>query len=269
MKQTIRYRNGEQLSYAEYGDPEGFPILVQHGLIASIEDSGLFDAVIRHGARVICIARPGYGDSSPYGMSSFAEWATIAAALIRKLDLPHFDVLGISSGAPYSYALGWGCAGRARNLYIFSGVPALYDEQVRANWPYPPIPDQSIASLKNLARELFFSHLTQEDLKNRDIRDAMRNDCFGPAQDFRLRFLDWGFSLDQVKCPVFMRHSQSDDAVPYRCAARTAELLPDCRLDLLERGPHFSPEALAEFLEKTVVKNVRQGKNNQNAHPEE
>jgi hypothetical protein len=47
MKQILRYKNGNQLSYAEYGDPNGYPILVQHGLIASIDDSALFKRLIQ------------------------------------------------------------------------------------------------------------------------------------------------------------------------------------------------------------------------------
>ena len=40
---TIHYHNGSSLSYADTGDPHGFPILIQHGLIASIHDSQLFE----------------------------------------------------------------------------------------------------------------------------------------------------------------------------------------------------------------------------------
>ncbi len=38
MKRMLEYKDGNILSYAEYGDKNGFPILVQHGLIASIDD---------------------------------------------------------------------------------------------------------------------------------------------------------------------------------------------------------------------------------------
>ena len=38
MRKTAVYKNGNLLSYAEFGDPNGYPILIQHGLIASIVD---------------------------------------------------------------------------------------------------------------------------------------------------------------------------------------------------------------------------------------
>jgi len=77
MKQIFLYKNGYSLSFAEYGDKNGYPILVQHGLIASITDDHLFDRLLEAGLHLICIACPGYGTSSPYIMTNMAEWGDI------------------------------------------------------------------------------------------------------------------------------------------------------------------------------------------------
>jgi pimeloyl-ACP methyl ester carboxylesterase len=251
-----QYPDQQIMSYTDYGDSRGHPILVQHGLIASIEDHALFGRLIEQHARVICIARPGYGESSPCLMQSFSEWADIVSSLTATLKIDRFDVLGMSSGAPYSYSLGARLADRVRNIYIFSGIPALYDEFVRSQWPYPILQDQSMADLEELAHNLFFSNLTEVDRSRPDLKDSMRNNCFGVAQDLRLRFIDWGFRVSDVQGKVFMRHSRTDPEIPFAAAVRTAELLPHCDLELLESGPHFSREALDDFLLKTVVKNL-------------
>jgi pimeloyl-ACP methyl ester carboxylesterase len=256
MRKQIPYKNGNCLSYAEYGDGKGYPILIQHGLIASIDDYELFDRLIQQKTRLICIARPGYGESSPYLMNSFAEWADIVAPLIRELKLAQFDLLGMSSGAPYGYSIGCRFPDQVRNIYIFSGIPALYDEIVRSDWPYKVIKEATIAEMEALAHELFFSNLTKDAVKQNDIRDSMMNNCFGVAQDLRLRFRDWGFSLSDVKEKVFMQHSKCDEAVPFKTAVRTAELLPNCALELMETGCHFSSEALDDFIKKTIVNNL-------------
>jgi len=261
MKQQIRYKNGHILSYAEYGDRDGYPILVQHGLIASIDDHQLFDRLIRANVRLICIARPGYGGSSPYVLESFAEWADIVSHLIRELNLTQFDLLGMSSGAPYSYSIGYGFPDKVRNIYIFSGIPALYDGMVLSHWPYKPIHKKSMAELEDLAHELFFSNLTADELENSDLRDSMMNNAFGVAQDLKLRFIDWGFSLSDIQEKVYIRHSKCDDSVPFQTAARTAEILPNCELELTETGPHFSAEALDDFIQKTVMRNLITVKN--------
>ncbi|MFT3895879.1 MAG: alpha/beta hydrolase [Anaerolineales bacterium] len=253
MRQTFFYKNGYRLSYADYGDKNGYPILIQHGLIASIDDYHLFDRLIETGARLICIARPGYGESSSYEMSSFAEWAEIVSVLVDELELFQFDILGMSSGAPYSYALGHGFPDKVRNIFIFSGIPALYDEIVLQHWPYEMAKDKDMAFMEDLAHELFFSHIQIDDLQKNDIRDSMMNNGFGVAQDLRLRTMDWGFHLSDVKAPVFMRHSKVDDNVPFETAVRTAELLPNCKLELLEKGPHFSEEALDDFIQSTML----------------
>jgi pimeloyl-ACP methyl ester carboxylesterase len=262
MKHILTYKNGHRLSYAEYGDRAGFPILIQHGLIASIDDADLFDRLIQLKAHLVCIARPGYGESSPYVMKSYAEWGDLVAPLIAELSLSRFDIMGMSSGAPYSYALGYKFPDKARHIYIFSGIPALYDEIVRSQWPYPVIENASMADLEALAHDLFFAGLSPGDLQKNDVRDSMMNHGFGVAQDLRLRFLDWGFSLSDVKAKVFMRHSKTDDSVPFATAVRTAELLPNCQLELVETGPHFSRESLDDFIKKTMEDNLPDDESN-------
>jgi len=259
MKEKIIDEHGGQLSYAEYGDRQGFPILVQHGLIASIDEYDLFERLVRAKARIICIARPGYGESTPRLMNSYAEWAEIVVALVRNLGLTRFDILGMSSGAPYGYALGNGFPRQVRNIYIFSGMPALYDEDVLSAWPYGMTKNGKIEDMEKLAHELFFSKLTTDDLKNQNVRDSMNNKGFGVAQDLRLRGMAWGFCLGDVKAPVFMRHSKRDDAVPFKTAVRTAELLPNCEMELLESGPHFSNEALDDFIRDVIVRHLEAG----------
>jgi pimeloyl-ACP methyl ester carboxylesterase len=256
MKKSVRYKKEYSISYAEYGNKQGFPILVNHGLIASIEDYGLFDCLIQPGAHVICIARPGYGESSPIEMHSFGEWADIVSVLIGELDLSRFDILGMSSGAPYSYALGYRFPENVRNIYIFSGIPALYDEEILSHWPYETKPDASLAEMEILAHDLFFARLSEEDFEKRDIRDSMRNNCFGVAQDLRLRCRDWGFRLQSIGENVFMQHSKEDEAVPFITAYLTSKLLPNCRLETREHGEHFSPELLDKFIKNVIAGNL-------------
>jgi len=252
-KQVIAYDGEHLLSYAEYGRKEGRPILVQHGLIASIEESHLFSRLIKAGMRVICPARPGYGTSSPRVMDNIAGWADIVSSLIEALDMAHFDVLGISSGAPYSYALGYKFPHKVQTVYILSGTPALYDKHVQANWPYPLDPHADMAARQKLAHELFFAHVAPADRAAPAVRDAMMNGGFGVAQDLHLRGRDWGFDLSEMTAPVYMRHSKRDEAVPLAAAEITAKLLPNCRLEVTETDVHFSDEVLDDFIKTSIL----------------
>ena len=47
------------------------------------------------------------------------------------------------------------------------------------------------------------------------------NNGFGIAQDFKLRCVDWGFKLSDVKQTVYMQHSREDNQVPFAAAELT------------------------------------------------
>lgn len=74
----------------------------------------LFDRLIEAGKRLICPARPRYGQSTPYAMANLAAWGEIVAVLVDQPGLAGCDVLGMSSGAPYSYAIGYKMPGKVR-----------------------------------------------------------------------------------------------------------------------------------------------------------
>jgi len=250
-------KSGCCLAYVEYGSPEGFPILVQHGLIASIKDGDLFERLTSAGARVICIARPGYGESSPYVLSSIGEWGILVSELVKDLELTRFDVLGMSSGAPYSYGIGWALPETARNIYIFSGIPAMYDDGVLAHWPFEVKKDTDLVEMRKLAHELFFSSLANEDLARNDMRDSIANDGFGIALDFRLRCMDWGFKVPQVNQQVIMRHARFDPGVPLATAEITSAMLPNAALYVEESDIHFSQESLEAFFESAIIPRIQ------------
>jgi pimeloyl-ACP methyl ester carboxylesterase len=252
MNNIVGYKDGNVLSYSEYGDMNGYPILVQHGMIASIRDYHLFDSLIEAKKRLICIARPGYGESSPYQMENMAEWGKIVSVLVDNLGLKRFDILGISSGAPYSYSIGHKLQDRVRSIFIFSGTPALFDDCVLELWPYPIKKNASIADMKKVAKDVFFSNVTKGDMVKNDIRDSMMNDCFGIAQDLRIRCMDWGFSLLEINGAVYMEHSRTDKDVPFVTAEMTAKMLPNCHLETRE-GDHFSEEILAQFIKNIIL----------------
>jgi pimeloyl-ACP methyl ester carboxylesterase len=261
VKLIFEYADGHTLSYADYGATTGHPILVQHGMIASIGDYHLFDRLIWAGRRVICLARPGYGASSPYPMHDMAGWGEIVALLVDDLGLARFDVLGISSGAPYGYAIGYALPDRVRDIFIFSGTPALYDDVILAHWPYPVDRSAGMPELEEIARAVFFADLTEADLARDDIRDSMAHGCFGVAQDLRLRCMDWGFALSELRQTVYMQHSRVDAQVPFVTAEMTAKLIPHCRLAARESGPHFSEEVLDDFVRDVVLRRQRDDAN--------
>ena len=95
--------NGAYLSYAEYGAPDGQPLLLLHGLVGSVCSDGLEEQLRAFPLRVIALARPGYGASDYFDMDCAADWGRHLAGFFEYLGIQRFDVLGISAGAPYAY----------------------------------------------------------------------------------------------------------------------------------------------------------------------
>jgi pimeloyl-ACP methyl ester carboxylesterase len=225
-------------------------VLVQHGAIASIRDVEEFEKLEPH-ARIIYIARPGYGESSPLIVNTMLEYGMLLAKLAEALSLEQFDVLSSSAGAPYGYAIGRACPEKTRNIYVYSGTPALYDREVQKYWPAPLPNNMTMEECQKFAYEVFFAGLPESELHRNAIKDSMANNCFGEAQNIRIRFNDWGFKLEEISSRVVIQHSKKDG--PYEMVIRTAELLPNCEFELLEEGEHFTKEGFESFIEKKIL----------------
>src|SRR5215471_16126611 len=152
------------LAYNDFGNKDGFPILVQHGTMASINNIDSF-AELGKAARVIFIARHGYGESSPYVLKNLLEYGEIVAKLVEDLGIDQFDVLGSSAGAIYCYAITKACSSKTRNIYVYSGTPALYDAEVRKNWPFPISGEITVEESQKIAFDVFFYCFSEEDKK--------------------------------------------------------------------------------------------------------
>jgi hypothetical protein len=100
------------------------------------------------------------------------------------------------------------------------------NETLASHWPYPVEKEARIVEMQKLANELFFSGLSSQDKTQRDIKDSMMNNCFGPALDLRIRGMDWGFKLSDVHPQVYMQHSRLDEG--FITAEITSKMLPNC-----------------------------------------
>ena len=55
---------------------------------------------------------------------------------------------------------------------------------------------------------------------------------------------------------MYIQHSKKDSALPYIMAERTAKLLHNCELELLEEGEHFTDEGYVSFIKNTIIRNI-------------
>lgn len=94
---TFSLPDGRKIGYADYGDPNGRPILYQHGLPGSrIEATRYHDLGRELGLRIISIDRPGHGWSSPFeefGARTVKSWADDVSELVEGLGLKEYAVM--------------------------------------------------------------------------------------------------------------------------------------------------------------------------------
>jgi pimeloyl-ACP methyl ester carboxylesterase len=103
--------DGRTIGYAQYGDPQGKPIICLHGILGSRLENALFDVNAKDlGARIIGIERPGMGWSSPdprpLRERKVIDHARDVEALAEHLSLTEYAIIGTSGGGPYAL----GCA---------------------------------------------------------------------------------------------------------------------------------------------------------------
>src|SRR5262245_28757373 len=96
--------DGRKLAYAEFGDPDGLPVLYCHGSPGSrLEPLLIGDERLRQaGLRVIAPDRPGMGGSDFQRGRRLTDWPADVVRLADHLRLPRFAILGNSGGGPFA-----------------------------------------------------------------------------------------------------------------------------------------------------------------------
>jgi pimeloyl-ACP methyl ester carboxylesterase len=103
----IKLKDGRKLGYAEYGDPQGKPVLHFHGTPSSrfeCSRPAVDEIATRLGARIILPERPGFGLSDFEPNRTTLDWPDEVTELADGLNLDRFAVLGVSGGGPYAAA---------------------------------------------------------------------------------------------------------------------------------------------------------------------
>jgi pimeloyl-ACP methyl ester carboxylesterase len=98
-------RDGRTLAYLEVGDPDGPLVLHNHGGPSSrLEARLLADSASKNRLRLICVDRPGMGQSSPQKSRTYAGWADDLVTIADALGHHEFGVTGWSEGGPWALA---------------------------------------------------------------------------------------------------------------------------------------------------------------------
>jgi len=101
----VETRNGQRLTYFEVGDPRGPLVIHNHGGPSSRLEARLFaDAASKNRLRLVCVDRPGMGQSSRQKARSYSGWADDLITVADALGYREFGVTGWSEGGPWALA---------------------------------------------------------------------------------------------------------------------------------------------------------------------
>ena len=262
--------DGRKLSFAEFGDPHGLPVIGCHGTPGS---RLMFRFVHKPAKRVrlrfIAPDRPGFGNSTFQPGRTLADWAKDAEWLANHLGLRRFAVAGISGGGPYAVACAallpdritacalMGPLGPLRPPEGPKAIGAMHYAMFRI------MPEHRV--LANgafyLSRFLFLnaprtvyrlimrraSAADRRILSRPDVREnlidgvgeGLRPGIRGSVQEMRIFSRRWNLPFEAIKAPVLMWQGMQDRNVPLSAALRLARLIPTCELSRIDNAGHY------------------------------
>ncbi|HSH21680.1 MAG TPA: alpha/beta hydrolase [Candidatus Caenarcaniphilales bacterium] len=277
----VRLRDGRRLGYAEYGDPDGAPVLFFHGLgttrVICPPDDG---TALRQGVRLVAVDRPGIGISDRRPGRRLLDWPDDVVQLANHLAIDRFAVVGWSGGGPYAAACGYLLPNRVTRVGMVSspapllGVPEadyllrFHRTAARAagrapwmirlalwHWGRPQrrdparFFDRSVASMSGPDQSV----LAEPALRFAMIENSgelFRQGGRGLYDEALVLARRWGFDPSDIRVPVFIWHGEMDETVPVRMARYVARSVPECQATFYpDEGHHVLYRRWPEILD--------------------
>ncbi|MBO6851608.1 MAG: alpha/beta hydrolase, partial [Marinobacter sp.] len=242
--------DGRTLSYCEYGDPDGRPIVFFHSVRGSrLEVPGSLDVLYRLKLRLIVPDRPGYGRSDALEDRTTYDLAGDVAALADHLGLNRFLILGYSLGGFLALHCAAHLGDRVERLGLVSALAppqtdpggrplkGLFRLAVTLADKAPSLAERILnqmarSILRNPAKHLG-SDADRQLLANPQTRHqyvrAMAESCSrgsgGFVEDLKAVARTPEPSPDQLALPVYLWHGHQDGQVAVQQAIRLDEWL--------------------------------------------
>ncbi len=261
---------GRCLGWAEFGNPDGLPLVYCHGVPGSRREAAFAAAAAdRAGIRLLAFDRPGYGWSGPVPQQGLLAGAEDLERLADARGIDRFLLLGVSGGAPAAVAGAYAFPRRVSALGLVCPVgplallppgtllPLPWRLLNRAG-PWLPRLTPALRPLSFWCRRrpadligLFARGLDPVDrdlLRDRGVRTALaasmgescRPGAPGVAADLAHFIGPWEFSPAAVTVPVRLWLGGRDRLVPAALSEVLGHLLPRVRVFNQEQEGHFS-----------------------------
>jgi pimeloyl-ACP methyl ester carboxylesterase len=272
----IALPDGRSLAYAEFGDPDGRPVLFFHGTPGYRLNPWTTDAELRSlSVRLIALDRPGVGRSTPQMDRRLLDWPDDVQALADAIGLERFAVVGFSNGGPHAAACAYKLAPRVSGTALVAPMPPLDEpgalQQLGVPGWYYPLARRApwvlrvfFAALAALATRnpgraeaILLSEMSEPDRKllgrpefaGRFGADLAGAGSRGIVDDERVMPLPWGFEPERVDGTVRLWLGERDELVPARLWLERSGRFPVCDTTVVPGAGHFViAERMAEIV---------------------
>ena len=268
---SIHLSDGRSLAYAEYGEPNGVPVFLFHGLPGSRLSWGNLPGVsFPPGIRAIAPDRPGYGQSDPMPGRTLLHWADDVEELADSLPIAKFGVLGVSGGGPGALACAYKIPERLVTVGVVSSAaptnaPGVFAGMSRINrffmrlaWRLPRLSELNIRLLASLIRRNSRGYIETmkrkvhdvdrsilalpnvSDMLAADFAEALRRGPQGMMDDMAANHgRPWGFPLEEIRTKVLLWACELDRSVPPAMAEYLSRMIPNCKATLVPDAGHL------------------------------
>jgi pimeloyl-ACP methyl ester carboxylesterase len=280
LEHRVPTPDGRTLAVAEWGDPNGLPLIAMHGTpggrITYWEDPTLYAC---HGLRRLTYDRPGYGESTRHEGRSIVDAVDDVAAITSALGIDRFVVSGGSGGGPHCLATAALMPDRVIRClaevsiapYPAEGLDWLagmtqgnideFTAAMEGEAPMRAIAERErTTTLDRLAegRADFFGdtyQLSEADMAQLTkhlalVADQMINALAPGADgwvDDMLAFVKpWGFDVSTIRVPVAVKFGRTDNLVPPAHGDWLAAHIPNAIVDAHEGAGHAGDDADVE-----------------------
>jgi pimeloyl-ACP methyl ester carboxylesterase len=264
--------DGRKLAYAEYGKPDGHPVMHFHGSMSSRLEPLFFgdDLLNQYGLRFIALDRPGLGQSNFQPNRGLTDWTKDVVFLADSLNVEQFSVLAISGGGGHAAVCAAKIPERLYSVVIVSGAWQVDDEALKntqfplnlllivaskapfllpamlkiSNLSFQGSPEKILAQMKKSMSTPDYNALAQSGKMKVFLQpsiEGLRRGTKGAAWDLKLSAHDWDFGLNEIQIPLILFHGEQDKSVPVENVRRKiSSYLPTARLVTYQDEGHIS-----------------------------
>jgi pimeloyl-ACP methyl ester carboxylesterase len=283
---VVTVRDRRQLGFAEFGPPQGRPIVWLHGTPGArrqIPEAARI-AADELDVRLIGIDRPGVGDSTPHLYDYILDFAADLELAIDDLGVGDLAMIGLSGGGPYVLACVYAMPERVVAGGILGGVaPARGDDAVQGGlvgllaplsaavkrfrvplslalsslvWSMRPLASPGLDIYARFSPEGDRRIFARPEIKAMFLDDLLggsRRGLRAPVYDLILFTRPWGFSLSDIKVPIRWWHGDADHIVPLAHGVHVLPLIPDAELYVRPGESHLGGLGAAEDVLGTLL----------------